>query len=108
MLKGELDPEKPALSSVEVSVDLGYQGIEKDYPKIGAIHIPHKKPRKSKTNPNPTLTPKQKKENRRISQVRVGVEHLIGQLKNFGALTIGMIGRVMRFQSSVSPMGRMG
>jgi hypothetical protein len=67
MLKGELDPEKPALSSVEVLVDLGYQGIEKNYPKIGVIHIPHKKPRKSKSHPNPTLTPKQKKENRIIS-----------------------------------------
>ena len=88
MLKGELDPEKPGLSSVEVSADLGYQGIEKNYPKIGIVHIPHKKPRQSKTHPNPKRTPKQKRENRLISQVRVGIEHLIGQLKNFGALTI--------------------
>ena len=98
MLKGELDPEKPELSSVEVSVDLDYQGIEKDYPKIGTIHIPHKKPRKSKTHPNPKLTPKQKRENRLISQVRVGIEHFIGQLKNFGALTI-------RFRNRLNKIG---
>ena len=87
LLKEELNPEQPGLSSVEVYVDLGYQGIEKDYPKLHKIHIPHKKPRKSEANPNPTLTPKQKKENRAISRVRVAVEHLIGDLKNFQILT---------------------
>lgn len=87
LLKEELTPEQPGLSSVEVYVDLGYQGIEKDYPKLHKIHIPHKKPRKSEANPNPTLTPKQKKENRAISRVRVAVEHLIGDLKNFQILT---------------------
>lgn len=87
LLKEELNPEQPGLSSVEVYVDLGYQGIEKDYPKLHKIHIPHKKPRKSEANPNPTLTPKQKKENRAISRVRVAVEHLMGDLKNFQILT---------------------
>jgi hypothetical protein len=101
MLKGELDPEKPALSSVEVLVDLGYQGIEKNYPKIGVIHIPHKKPRQSKNNPNPTLTPKQKRENRLISQVRVGIEHFIGQLKNFGALTIKFRNRLNNISDQI-------
>ena len=87
LLKEELNPEEPGLSSVEVYVDLGYQGIEKDYPKLHKIHIPDKKPRKSEANPNPTLTPKQKKKNRAISRIRVAVEHLIGDLKNFQILT---------------------
>jgi hypothetical protein len=42
-----------------------------------------KKPRKSKSNPHPTLTPKQKKENRAISRIRVDIEHLIGDMKIF-------------------------
>lgn len=88
LLKEELAPEQPGLSSVEVLVDLGYQGIKDRYPTIHKIHIPHKKPRKSKANPTPSLTTKQKKENRAISRVRVGVEHLIGDLKSFKILTI--------------------
>ena len=85
LLKEELDPDQPGLSSVEVSVDLGYQGIKDDYPNFHQINIPHKKPRKSKTS-KPTLTPKQKKENRAISRKRIGVEHLIGDLKSFHIL----------------------
>ena len=88
LLKEELDPNQPGLSSVEVSVDLGYQGIKDRYPKFHEIQIPHKKPRKSKNHPNPTLTPPQKKENRAISRVRVAVEHLIGDLKSFQILAI--------------------
>ena len=59
--------------------------------QIGAlykIHLPHKKPRKSKKDPNPTLTPKQKKENRVLSRTRVAVEHRIGDIKIFQSLTI--------------------
>ena len=92
LLKEELNPEQPGLSSVEVSVevsvDLGYQGIKDHYANFNKIRIPHKKPRKSKNNPNPTLTPKQKKENRALSRTRVAVEHLIGDLKIFHSLTI--------------------
>lgn len=88
LLKEELDPNQPGLSSVEAYVDLGFQGIQERYPTFHKIHIPHKKPRKSKNHPNPTLTPRQKKENRAISRVRVAVEHLIGDLKSFQILTI--------------------
>ncbi len=88
LLKEELDPQQPGLSSVEVSVDLGYQGIKDHYPNFHKVYIPHKKPRTSNNNPNPTLTPKQKKENRVLSRTRVAVEHLIGDLKVFHILTI--------------------
>ena len=87
LLQEELDPQQPGLSTVEVWVDLGYQGIKDRYPTFHNIHIPYKKPRRSKANPNPALTPDQKKENRAISRIRVAVEHLIGDLKNFQILT---------------------
>ena len=101
LLKEELDPNQPGLSSVEVSVDLGYQGIKDRYPTFHEIHIPHKKPRKSKKNPNPTLTPPQKKENRAIRRVRVVVEHLIGDLKSFQILTIKFRNRVKNMADPV-------
>jgi len=85
LLKTELDPDQPDLSSVDVSVDLGYQGIQDHYPYFHYINIPHKKPKKSKSC-NPTLTPEQKKENRAVSRIRVGIEHLIGDLKIFQIL----------------------
>ena len=88
LLKEELAPSPPGLSSVEAYVDLGYQGIKDRYPTFHEIHISHKKLRKSKNNPKPTLTSQQKKENRAISRVRVAVEHLIGDLKSFQILAI--------------------
>jgi hypothetical protein len=50
------------------------------------IEIPHKRPRKSKTNPNPKLTVEQRAENRAVSQVRIFIEHAIGGMKRFGIL----------------------
>jgi hypothetical protein len=88
LLKEELNPEIDWFGSTEASVDLGYQGIQKDYSSAQNIHIPHKKPRKSKKNPDPQLTRKQKRENRQIGRVRVLVEHAIGGMKAFRVLTI--------------------
>lgn len=66
-------------------LDLGYQGIQKRY-AAKEIKKPHKKPRKSKANPNPSLTAEQKAENRAISRIRVIVEQAIGGLKRVGIL----------------------
>ena len=48
LLKQELDPHEDWFKSVTAAVDLGYQGIKKDYSSPKNILIPHKKPRKSK------------------------------------------------------------
>ena len=88
LLKQEFDPAMDWFASTEASVDLGYQGIQTDYLSPENIHIPHKKPRKSKKNPDPQLTRQQKRENRRINRVRVLVEHAIGGMKTFRILTI--------------------
>jgi hypothetical protein len=96
LLKKELDPEQPALSSVEAVVDLGYQGMVDHYPGFERIQIPHKKPRKTKTNPTPCLTPRQKKENRSIGRARIAVEHLIGDLKAFHILSDRFRNRIDR------------
>lgn len=67
-------------------LDLGYLGTQKTY-EADKVNMPHKKPRKSKNNPSPSLTEEQKAENRAISQVRVIVEQAISGLKRFNIVT---------------------
>lgn len=85
-------------------VDLGYLGIQKDYEALD-IEIPHKKPRKSKANPNPELTAEQKAENRELSRVRVVVEHAIGGMKRFAILTQRFRNRKDNFVDTVAVIG---
>ncbi len=85
MLKKEFSPEEPWFENINALLDLGYQGIQKDY--IGdKIRIPHKKPRKSKNFQNPELTDEQKEKNRALSRVRISVENAIGGFKRFNIL----------------------
>jgi len=65
-------------------------------------NIPHKKPRKSKANPAPTLTDEQKEENRLSSSIRVIVEHAIGGMKRFNALVAKFRNRTSNFVDDVA------
>jgi len=67
--------------NLEKWVDLGYVGITKEYE--GKTHIPHKKPKKSESNPEPKLTTKQKEENTQMSKTRIFVENAIGGIKRY-------------------------
>jgi hypothetical protein len=64
---------------VAIWVDLGFIGIEKDYPNLEVV-IPHKKPK------NGSLSPEQGEENKIISQLRIRIEHTISRLKRFRAV----------------------
>ena len=86
MLKEEFPPDEAWFKELKVLADLGYQGIKSDY-EGEDIEIPHKKPRKSKANPNTTLTDEQKAYNQALSKIRIYVEHAIGGLKRFNILT---------------------
>ena len=85
MLKCEFPAEKNWFADTEVHLDLGYQGIQSTY-QGDNIHIPHKKPRKSKHKPDPQLTSKQKQENRALAKLRVPIEHAIGGIKRYQIL----------------------
>jgi len=85
MLKKELPPALDWFALIQVLVDLGYQGIHSDYAG-DTIHIPHKKPRKSKNNPDPLLTDEQKAENRALSRLRIFVENAIAGIKRYNIL----------------------
>ncbi len=100
MLKEEFPPEYDWFENINVLLDLGYQGVETDY-KGEQIEIPHKKPRKSKNNPDPELTGKQKAENRALSKVRIFVENAIGGIKRFGILVQAFRNRRKNFDDDV-------
>lgn len=85
MLKEEFPPDEAWFEFFQLLLDLGYQGIIKDYVGLD-IHLPHKKPRKSKKNPVTFLTDEQKAENQALSKVRIFVENAIGGLKRYNIL----------------------
>ena len=74
----ELNPQIPPY--VVNWVDLGFQGIEKDFPTLEVV-IPNKKPRGGQ------LTLDQKAENTMVARVRVTSEHAIAGIKRFKAVT---------------------
>jgi hypothetical protein len=86
LMKKLFDPAMPWFEDIKVFLDLGFLGATKDYGSQAKIHLPHKKPRKSKANPSPELTSSQKKDNKAHAAVRVAVEHAIGGMKHFHCL----------------------
>lgn len=85
ILKLEFPPEYPWFRRKKVKVDLGFMGIKSDY-EAKEIMIGYKKPRKSKSNPNPKLTKEQKEFNKQVAKERIYVEHAIGGMKHFKIL----------------------
>lgn len=90
----------PWFEWITLLVDLGFQGIQADY-EGDDIQIPHKKPRKSKHNPNPQLSLEQKQANQALSRVRVLVENAIAGLKRFNILTHIFRNRTEGFEDDV-------
>lgn len=82
MLKSEFPPEKDWFANKKVIVDLGFIGIDKDY-MLGGLMIGHKKPRKSRKDPEPKLTAEQKEWNKNVSRKRIYVEHAIGGIRRY-------------------------
>jgi len=74
----ELNPQIP--HNIINWVDLGFQGIEKDFPTLEVV-IPKKKPRCKE------LTAEQKGENTMVARVRVLSEHAIAGIKRLSVVT---------------------
>lgn len=70
-------PKFPLPSNIHV--DLGYQGIVKEYPNH-CFSIPDKKPKGKE------LTETQKNQNKKKSKIRITVEHVFAHLKTFQIL----------------------
>ena len=78
LMKMIFDSESPWFYKAKVWVDLGFHGANDYYRNESRINLPHKKPRKSKNNPEPKLTDAQLKHNQ---------QHAIGGMKSFHCLT---------------------
>ena len=79
MFKGLFPPEIFP-KSITLWLDLGFTGVDKDYPDA-SVMMPKKKPRGKE------LTGKEKAQNKVISSIRVRVEHAIGGIKRMRITT---------------------
>ena len=86
LFKTEFPPELDWFGNFKIWIDLGYLGFADDY-KTLELNIPHKKPRKSKANPAPTLSDEQKAHNRTVSQTRIVIENVLASVKHWSILT---------------------
>jgi hypothetical protein len=100
LLKTEFPPELDWFADMAVLVDLGYLGMQTDYTGE-QIALPHKKPRKSKQNPDTCLTDEQKAGNKALSQVRIFIEHAIGGMKRYNILVDRFRNHRQHFQDDV-------
>ena len=100
LFKTEFAPGQDWFASLKVWIDLGYLGFANDYTTL-ELNIPHKKPRKSKTNPAPSLTETQKEENSNISKIRIVVEHALASIKHWAILTAKFRNRIDQMDDKV-------
>lgn len=80
MLLEEFPPDQRWFVELEVRVDLGFFGIEKDF-EFKELFIPHKKPKGKE------LTEKQKADNKLLAGKRIAVEHALAGLKRYRILS---------------------
>jgi hypothetical protein len=80
MFKLEFPPQQDWFADLNVRLDLGFFGFEKDY-VCKKLYLPHKKPKKQE------LTPEQKAENKLLASERIVVEHSIAGLKRYRILS---------------------
>lgn len=85
LFKEEFPPELDWFEMIKIFVDLGYLGIDKDYPKA-QIFIPEKKTRKTSKTSNAKLSIDQKKRNTAKSKIRIYVENAIAGIKRYNIL----------------------
>ena len=74
--------------AIPIEVDLGFQGLQKQYDNI---HLPHKKPRGGE------LSDTQKPENRSLSQSRVLCENAFAGVKRYSAVSQSYRNRIEAF-----------
>jgi len=86
LFKQEFSPDIDWFKKIKVWLDLGFYGVHSNYTHTTHIYLPHKKLRKSNSNSDPSLSPEQKEDNKKLAQFRVKAEHAIGLTKSFHCL----------------------
>jgi hypothetical protein len=89
------DKHPPIPKDVEINADLGYLGIDKDFPLLRS-RIPIKR-KKGKV-----LEKKDKRYNKRISKARVVIEHVIGRMKKFRIMGNKFRNKLKRYDDMTS------
>lgn len=84
LFKPLFDPKIPWFSEASIFLDLEFHGANSNY-GFNAL-LPHKRKRKSKKNPNPTLSAQQISDNAKHARIRILVEHSIAGMKSFHCL----------------------
>lgn len=77
---------------IPILLDLGFQGVQKQYVNI---HLPHKKPKGGE------LSQKQKQENKQLSQERVRCENAFAGVKRYNAIAQVYRNRVPNFDDKL-------
>jgi len=103
ILKAKRPPQLERFSNSKVFIGLGYLGTQ-SYHSGDDIHISHKKSRKSKSNPHPTLSQLQKDENGAISKVRIFVASAIAGIKRYNILIHRFRNRTTKLDASIIPV----
>jgi hypothetical protein len=75
---------------VENILDLGYMGVQNDFPTVKSV-LPVRKKRKTE------LSDEEKKHNRKHSKLRVIVEHTVSRIKKFGIMGTRFRNRLGRY-----------
>src|SRR6478609_12034254 len=76
---------------VENVIDLGYLGVQNDFPTVKSV-LPFRKKRKKGE-----LSNEEKKHNRKHSKLRVIVEHTVSRIKKFGIMGTKFRNRLKRY-----------
>lgn len=92
--KDDFPTEHPPQDCPTIWVDLGFTGIEKDYPELDVV-MPKKKPKGGK------LTDEEKVINKLIRSIRILVEHAIGGVKRFRIISDIFRNKIDRFDDKV-------
>lgn len=98
--KQEFDAQVGLLDGYQVVADLGYLGMPVDYGSA-TMELPHRKPRRSKAQPDTSLTDAQKQFNRQHARIRVKAEHSIGGSKRLGVVAQVFRNKSLRFNDLV-------
>lgn len=85
LVKKEFKGKEKWFEKQNVHIDLGYLGFNTVF-TTKTTHLPHKKAKKSKNNPTPSLTTEQKKENKQAATLRVPVENTLAGIKRYNIL----------------------
>ena len=78
---------------VENVFDLGYMGIQNDFPTVKSVYCQLERKGRKKSE----LSDEEKKHNRKHSKLRIIVEHTVSRIKKFGIMGIKFRNKLGRY-----------